>query len=871
MNEIEAARMVLPGWASWSSSLIHWTLWTLCAALAMGVALNAAKSKLAIPAHWTERARHYAASRQLLLCAGMFCAALAGLWATSACGVLQMLSITQLALLCIASIYIIYLEYGYRLERWVRRAELERWSWVSDRVTILLVLRPILLITLIMLLAMPAEFSSATVIVFVGGSLLMLWSGLGGAFHLAAKLGFMRAAPDSLQRIIDSEARRVGRSCVQGRILRTRTANAFALQVQNTIVFTTMAVEILDERELAAVCQHELGHLGEPGVVLLKRLVPLLFCLVLGSAVPIVHNFGWLIFLAAYLLCFALVLLGLRTMRGMEEHADEGAHTHDEGSYASALEKLYEENLVPAVMRRRTTHPHLYDRILAAGVNPPYPRPEPPPSLRTRTVAVLLIVAGCSLGQVLSSSYFQRYAWDSPTNARLALATGGGKAQDLAAWAGLCEERDPVAAATLLRAAASLHPGWISYPENLFSFFSDESSKESAAAEARAAYERAQEVYKPWYDWDTWIDARLARVEQKLTGLSEPVFIDLDDDSHRQVIVDREPGQYLGHPTTVLLEDGTTMIAVYPKGHGRGAIVMKRSLDAGLTWSERLDVPESWSSSKEVPTIHRVHDDDGKRRLILFSGLYPIRMASSDDDGLSWTELSPIGEFGGIVTMGSVERLANGSYMALFHDDGRFLRDSGERGKFQVFKILSNDAGRSWSEPDVIAEHELAHLCEPGLIRSPDGEQIAVLLRENSRKFNSFVIFSEDEGLTWTEPRELPASLTGDRHIGKYAPDGRLFISFRDQPGPNESATNGDWVGWVGRYEDIVHGLPGQYRLRLKDNHQAADCAYPGVECLSDGTFVSTTYGHWTPGDEPYILSVRFKLSEIDAKAAALR
>ncbi len=31
-----------------------------------------------------------------------------------------------------------------------------------------------------------------------------------------------------------------------------------------------------------------------------------------------------------------------------------------------------------------------------------------------------------------------------------------------------------------------------------------------------------------------------------------------------------------------------------------------------------------------------------------------------------------------------------------------------------------------------------------------------MLLRENSRKFNSFVIFSDDEGHTWTEPRELP-------------------------------------------------------------------------------------------------------------------
>src|SRR5688572_4466230 len=65
-----------------------------------------------------------------------------------------------------------------------------------------------------------------------------------------------------------------------------------------------------------------------------------------------------------------------------------------------------------------------------------------------------------------------------------------------------------------------------------------------------------------------------------LRGYTIPL-IDLAEQKHRQVIVDREKGQYLGHPTTVLLEDGKTMIAVYPKGHGKGAIVMKRSSDGG--------------------------------------------------------------------------------------------------------------------------------------------------------------------------------------------------------------------------------------------------------------------------------------------------
>ncbi len=341
-------------------------------------------------------------------------------------------------------------------------------------------------------------------------------------------------------------------------------------------------------------------------------------------------------------------------------------------------------------------------------------------------------------------------------------------------------------------------------------------------------------------------------------------IVDLAGERHRQVVVDREAGQYLGHPTTVLLEDGRTILIVYPKGHGRGPIVMKRSVDGGLTWSERLAVPENWSTSQEVPTIYRVVDREGRKRLIVFSGLYPIRMAVSEDDGTTWSALEPIGDFGGIVAMASVERLASGDYMALFHDDGRFLHGSGERSKFQVFKTLSRDGGLTWSEPIIVTEHPEAHLCEPGLVRSPDGRQIALLLRENSRSHNSFVVFSDDEGETWSEPVELPASLTGDRHTAKYASDGRLFITFRDMA--VGSPTWGDWVGWVGTYQDIAERREGQYRIRLMDNKWRSDTAYPGLELLPDGTFITATYGHWDEGEEPYIVAVRFTLEELDER-----
>lgn len=358
---------------------------------------------------------------------------------------------------------------------------------------------------------------------------------------------------------------------------------------------------------------------------------------------------------------------------------------------------------------------------------------------------------------------------------------------------------------------------------------------------------------------------------------AKPAFpvqtIDLDAHSDRQILVDREPGQYLGHPTTCLLEDGKTILCVYPKGHGRGPIVYKRSTDGGLTWSDRLPTPPSWATSKEVPTLHRVIGPDGTKRLIMWSGLYPARLAVSEDDGGTWSELKPAGDWGGIVVMGFVEKLRTGPghYLAMFHDDGRFFTRNGKvTPTFKLFKTFSKDGGLTWSFPEVVYQSSQVHLCEPGCIRSPDGKTLAVLLRENARRKNSHIVFSRDEGRTWSEPREVPLALTGDRHTGKYGPDGRLFISFRCRS-PRQSAASrpfeGDWVGWVGTWDDLLNGKDGQYSVRLKDNKKGYDTTYPGVEVLPDGTFVVTTYGHWTAGAEPYILSVRFKLSELDELA----
>jgi hypothetical protein len=180
--------------------------------------------------------------------------------------------------------------------------------------------------------------------------------------------------------------------------------------------------------------------------------------------------------------------------------------------------------------------------------------------------------------------------------------------------------------------------------------------------------------------------------------------------------------------------------------------------------------------------------------------------------------------------------------------------------------MITADGGFTWSEPRIVAEVAGKNPCEPYVFRSPDGKELACLLRENTHKGRSLMMFSQDEGATWSTPADTNWGLTGDRHNGVFTSDGRMVVCFRDQA--LNSPTKGHFVAWVGTYDDLKSGRPGQYRIKLLHHYgkRLGDCGYPGVELLPDGTIVATTYVKYTDGPEQNsVISVRFKLSETDA------
>jgi hypothetical protein len=349
-----------------------------------------------------------------------------------------------------------------------------------------------------------------------------------------------------------------------------------------------------------------------------------------------------------------------------------------------------------------------------------------------------------------------------------------------------------------------------------------------------------------------------------LKGASLPV-VDLSSDAGRQVVVAQgTESVYQGHPTTLLLPDGKSLLAVWTLGHGGTCGPMKRSDDGGRSWSDLLPTPPNWTAARNCPALYRLTDPKGVTRVFVFAGRGPdgsMAQAHSTDDGKTWTPMTGNGltcvmPFCTIMPVDGGQRLIGLS-------NTRRPGETKDKTSNVITQSESTDGGLTWSAWRIILDLGDLKPCEPALLRSPDGKQLLCLLRENNRKAGSHFLTSDDEGRTWSREKPLPPGLWGDRHMPHYSADGRLVVCFRDM-GPDKT-THGHFVAWVGRYEDIIAGREGAYKIKLLHSNAGSDCGYSGLELLPDGTFVATTYIKYRTGAEKQsVVSTRFALAETD-------
>lgn len=346
---------------------------------------------------------------------------------------------------------------------------------------------------------------------------------------------------------------------------------------------------------------------------------------------------------------------------------------------------------------------------------------------------------------------------------------------------------------------------------------------------------------------------------------------------------------YQGHPTTLLTPDKKTLFCVWTVNHGGGCGPAARSDDGGLTW-KRIDdeLPALYKTHGNCPTLQTVPRPDGSgHNLCIFSCNHQpgtgggLGIMMSCDNGENWFVTPPAAHISAFMPPTGFIVLKDGS-SALFGQVRKDPKVKTDRAKDDqnVWMSVTKDGGLTWGEMRVVASADRKNLCEPFALRSPDGNEIALLMRENRHTSRSMMCFSRDEGKTWTKPEDTCAGLTGDRHEGLCLPDGRWLIAHRDMA--KGSPTYGDFVAWVGTYDDIRNGRPGQYRIKLLHSYAGdrkipnstwkQDTGYPGVELLPNGEILCTTYvKYWPDARRHSVVTVRFRIEEIDKLAAALR
>ena len=326
---------------------------------------------------------------------------------------------------------------------------------------------------------------------------------------------------------------------------------------------------------------------------------------------------------------------------------------------------------------------------------------------------------------------------------------------------------------------------------------------------------------------------------------------DISHQHHKQILIADGNKQYQGHPTTVLMPDGKTVFCVWTIGHGGNCGLLKKSLDGGYTWSELLKVPDDWKNFVNCPSIWHLPSPQYQERLAVYAQEPETRemhVSVSPDGGENWTHMKPCGIIS-VMPWTAITDAGNGRLLGM--TNARRQGDADLKSNL-IIQAWSDDNGLTWSKAEIAADIPGIKLCEPWIIKSPDKSEFACLLRVNNREYNSMIMFSENNGKNWTHPRELPSTLTGDRHIARYLPDGRIIAVFRDVSPSCPSF--GHFCGWVGTWKDLKNFNPGQFRIKLLQHYTDIadgfpDCGYPGLEIFLDGSILATTYLRYRPHD----------------------
>lgn len=404
---IAQARQILPWWIVWVNALLYLLTAGLATVLASltGALFMSLGRRGADGDNWMERARlDYPArlvlgTSRIILLALFLAGTLALAWPFSELARIIVAFLTC-AVVLLASIWVLAL-----LERRMFKSSLPMMQIVQGQVCFHLCFHPHALLIFVVAFALPPRWDGWCGILAACIVILYVFLILGGGLLIARVIGLAKPASPRLVSIVNRASQTVDVHPRRVYEVTWASANAVAFPIIGGLAFTEQAMAKLSDDELEAICLHELGHLAEPRIVLAVRAITLLAFLPFAFFHPIVATFGYEIFFVIVVVAFLIALLFRRVARKMEVRADQYATETEssKGTYARALYRLYEVNRAPMVIgSKRAAHPDLYDRLISAGVEPEFDRPQPPSRLAgfvgvvcTLSIAVFVYLAWC--------------------------------------------------------------------------------------------------------------------------------------------------------------------------------------------------------------------------------------------------------------------------------------------------------------------------------------------------------------------------------------------------------------------------------------------------------------------------------------------
>jgi Zn-dependent protease with chaperone function len=361
-------------------------------------------------AHWTERARlGFAPGFAVVWLAVLLPLVLAFLGDVGMGMLVPDVSSTQssFGLFAVAGmIGVLSARYRWLREFWGPRVTLR--SWLPGVGLVLLISVPQFLVMFLALLFLPDAFGWSAMAVMGVAVLVLGFISCGGVLFTWRLLGIASPAPAPVTEMVLrlAEQMQLPRK-VEVVQLEWPQVNAVAWVLENTVGFSRAMLGVMSMDELRAIAAHEVAHLLEPKSAKAVRILHLFAYLPLA---PLMRYGGTVGLMLGYLLIVVIFTAHKRFVRRLEMRADrmEREALTDSGIYMQSMVKLHESNLTPAVTPGTQTHPHLYDRLLAAGIQPEFARPAAPDRTKPMLAAwgtvvatglaffFLLVIAGCN-------------------------------------------------------------------------------------------------------------------------------------------------------------------------------------------------------------------------------------------------------------------------------------------------------------------------------------------------------------------------------------------------------------------------------------------------------------------------------------------